>query len=281
MSEIFLQHQKEGQATSSSMWANRCVGFDWDSYQLFNFWEFIRNLGYGSTASLQLNVFNVEVCIASRSKLFPFSYSWDTDHENLVLNLPFSVIRIPLIFFLPCWQGIALKDLQLDFSTTLKSPNVFKRSICVEALLQLRISTRIWQKPQCRKMADSCAVRCLLVHCFIFGSCFCTWYLQLFLKLLQRIIIHFMKWLYFTHPTGHWFTYFPGSILWLSELRSLLQGCVHWDVTTSWAVVLLHELLRCGVTVFNYSFGNTEVTGVSGRWKQPEFSCFPLAVMLM
>lgn len=110
------------------------------------------------------------------------------------------------------------------------SLNVFKRSICVEALMQLKISTRIWQKSQCRKMADSCAVRCLLVHCFTFGSCFCTWYLQLFLKLLQRIIIHFMKWIYFTHPTGHWFTYFSGNILLLSELCSLLQGCIHWDV---------------------------------------------------
>lgn len=33
------------------------------------------NLGYGSAASLQLNLFNVEVCTASWMKLFPFSYS--------------------------------------------------------------------------------------------------------------------------------------------------------------------------------------------------------------
>lgn len=71
-----------------------------------------------------------------------------------------------LWYFLPCWQGIKLKELQLDVSTVLKSLSVFKRSICTEALMQLKISTRIWQKSQCRKMADSCAMRCLLVHCF-------------------------------------------------------------------------------------------------------------------
>lgn len=31
------------------------------------------NLGYGSIANLQLNLFNVEVCTAGWSKLFPFS----------------------------------------------------------------------------------------------------------------------------------------------------------------------------------------------------------------
>lgn len=146
--------------------------------------------------------------------------------------------------------------------------------------MQLKISTRIWQKSQCRKMADSCAVSCLLVHCFIFGSCFCTWYLQLFLKLLQRIIIHFMKWIYFTRPTGHWFAYFFGNIPLLSDLCSVLQGCVHWDIRTSWAMVLLHDLVMRGVTVFNDSCENTRVTKLFGRWKQPEFSCCLLAVSI-
>lgn len=215
--------------------------------------------------------------LAGWRKLFPFSCGWDADHENSS-KLTF---RSDLNNFFALLAGYSTKGSQLDVSTTLKSPNVFKRSICVEPLMQLRTSTRIWQKSHCRKMADSCAMRCLLVHCFIFGSCFCTWYLQLFLKLLQRIIIHFMKLIYFTHPTGHWFTYFPGNIPLLSELCSLLQDCVLWDVTTSWAVVLLHDLLRCGVTVISYSFGNTGITGVSGRCKQPEFSCLLLAVMLM
>lgn len=99
-----------------------------------------------------------------------------------------------------------------------------------------------------------------------------------FWSFLQRIIIHFMKWIYFTHPGGHWFTYFSGNILLLSELHSLRQGCVHWDVGTSWAVVLFRDLLMPGVTVFSYSYENTRLTKLFGRWKQPEFSCFLLAV---
>lgn len=99
-----------------------------------------------------------------------------------------------------------------------------------------------------------------------------------FLKLLQRIIIHFMKLIYFTHPTGHWFTYFSGNIPLLSELCSLLLGCVRWDVRTSWAMVLLHDLLMRGVT-FNNSCENTRVTKLFGRWKQPESSCFLLSIV--
>lgn len=47
------------------------------SISLLNFENSIGsgNLGYGSTASRQLNLFNVEVCTAGWSKLFPFSYS--------------------------------------------------------------------------------------------------------------------------------------------------------------------------------------------------------------
>lgn len=43
-------------------------------------------------------------------------------------------------------------------------------------------------------------------------------------------------------------------------------------------MVLLHDLLMHGVTVFNNSCENTRVTKLFGRWKQPEFSCFLLAV---
>lgn len=102
---------------------------------------------------------------------------------------------------------------------------------------------------------------------FIFGSCFYTWYLQLFLKLLQRIIIHLTKWIYFTRPTGHWFTYFSGNIPLLSELCSLLQGCIHWDVRTSWAMVLLRDLLMCGVTVFLWKHkGHQALQEVETTW---------------
>lgn len=70
--------------------------------------------------------------------------------------------------------------MQLDVSTTLKSPNVFKRSICVEALIQLRISTRIWQKSQCRKMAD------FLCSEMFTGSLFYLW--QLLLHLITSAV---------------------------------------------------------------------------------------------
>jgi len=43
-------------------------------------------------------------------------------------------------------------------------------------------------------------------------------------------------------------------------------------------MVFLCDLLMHGVTVFNSSCENTRVTKIFGRWKQPEFSCFLLAV---
>lgn len=43
-------------------------------------------------------------------------------------------------------------------------------------------------------------------------------------------------------------------------------------------MVLLHDLVMRGVTVFNDSCENTRVTKLFGRWKQPEFSCCTLAV---
>lgn len=136
----------------------------------------IGNLGYSSAASLQSNLLNFDGRPTGWSKHCVLSLLLRC---NMFEIHPFSGSWIALIFFSLTGRVESWK-LQLDVSTILKSLSVFKRSICVEALVQLKISKRIWQKSWCQKMAHSCTVKCLLVPCFIFGSCFCIWYLQLF-----------------------------------------------------------------------------------------------------